>query len=431
MLISAGRLARVMGSAKIEGPVGKANERFGWPGSISYSSYRMSNMRIMILSTDYPQFLGSLYGARPGLAEASYSEQAKVRQESLFGFSDYYSRNFRAHGHEANEIRVNNPWMQHAWAREAGFTVAPPATQAAPTRGTASRLVRKLLRPVVRPFRSPAGSVQISAWEAEILRAQIDDFRPDVILNQEPHHISSRFMQGLRVPGRIIAGQIASAIPVGENFHGYDVVFSSLPNIVDFVRKRGIRGEMVRLGFEPSILDALGPQPARDIELSFVGGLSPEHVGRIQFLEHIARHAPLKLWGLGIERIEKSSPLHACYQGQAWGREMYNILRRSRVTLNFHIDLSEGWANNMRLYEATGMGAALLTDAKKNLHEMFEPGREVATYVTAQDCVDQANFLLSDETQRAALGDAGQKRVIESHGYYRRTGELIEIFKTF
>ncbi len=44
---------------------------------------------------------------------------------------------------------------------------------------------------------------------------------------------------------------------------------------------------------------------------------------------------------------------------------MYEVIRRSRVTLNFHIDLAEGWANNMRLYEATVVGTLLLTDWKK------------------------------------------------------------------
>lgn len=390
----------------------------------------MFNMRIMILSTDYPQFLRSLYDATPGLTQQSYSEQVKVREESLFGFSDYYSRHFRVRGHDAKEIRVNNPWIQQAWARESGFAIDPPSERAPPKRNAVSRVARNILRPIIRPFRRSVRFGHISPWEATILHAQIEEFRPDVILNQEPHHISSRFMQGLRVPGRVIAAQIASAIPPGEDFRGYDTVFSSLPNIVEFVRKGGGRADLVRLGFEPAILDALGPAPERDIELSFVGGLTPEHAGRIQFLEYVARRTPLKIWGLGIEKIEKSSPLHACYQGQAWGRDMYNILRRSCVTLNFHIDLSEGWANNMRLYEATGMGAALLTDAKKNLHEMFEPGREVATYVTAQDCVERIKFLLDNEPQRAALAAAGQKRVIESHSYYNRTGEMIEIFKS-
>jgi spore maturation protein CgeB len=281
----------------------------------------------------------------------------------------------------------------------------------------------------VRSLRSPVRG-GITDREAAILRAQIEDFRPNVILNQEPHYHSSEFLGTLRRPGIKIAGQIASELPAGETFQAYDLMFSSLPNIVDWIRGQGVRAEMVRLGFEPTILEALGPQPARDIGLSFVGSLSPHHAGRIEWLEYLARRAPLKLWGSGIHLLPKTSPLHACHQGEAWGRGMYEVLRRSRITLNNHIDLAEGWANNMRLYEATGMDTALLTDAKKNLHEIFAPGEEVATYTTPQDCLEQVQALLADEDRRAAIAAAGQRRAIESHSYFNRTREMADILKT-
>jgi spore maturation protein CgeB len=44
----------------------------------------------------------------------------------------------------------------------------------------------------------------------------------------------------------------------------------------------------------------------------------------------------------------------------------------------------------MRLYEATGAGALLLTDDGTNLPELFEPGREVVVYSDAEDLVDTA-----------------------------------------
>ncbi len=50
---------------------------------------------------------------------------------------------------------------------------------------------------------------------------------------------------------------------------------------------------------------------------------------------------------------------------------MYQVLRRSRITLNSHIDLAGREAGNMRLFEATGVGAFLLTDFKDNLHTLF------------------------------------------------------------
>ena len=42
--------------------------------------------------------------------------------------------------------------------------------------------------------------------------------------------------------------------------------------------------------------------------------------------------------------------------------------------------MAKSYANNMRLYEATGVGALLVTDWKENLGEMFEPGKEVVAY---------------------------------------------------
>jgi hypothetical protein len=46
---------------------------------------------------------------------------------------------------------------------------------------------------------------------------------------------------------------------------------------------------------------------------------------------------------------------------------MNEILAHSQVTLNRQIEAAEGSANNMRLFEATGVGAMLVTDDGKNL----------------------------------------------------------------
>ena len=64
---------------------------------------------------------------------------------------------------------------------------------------------------------------------------------------------------------------------------------------------------------------------------------------------------------------------------------MYRVLARTRVAMNRHGDIAEGHANNMRLFEATGAGALLATEAADNLPELFEPGREVLAYRDADD----------------------------------------------
>jgi spore maturation protein CgeB len=389
-------------------------------------------MRILVLNTDYPRFLQALYGENEGLQDATYREQMAFRNATLFGGADFYSRNFLAHGHASAELHVNNRWIQYAWARENGLDISPPPSPrddgVAATPGLKAR-VKTLLRPVLVPLTKPFRHYRMPAWEAAVMLAQIEAFRPDVILNQEITYIDNKTLLPLRARGIGIMGQLASPLAAQESYSAYDLIISSLPNLVEHFRSKQVRAEFNQLAFEPSVLDALGPQPPRDIDLSFVGSLSPEHHTRIRMLEFIARNARLKVWGNGIERLPPSSPLHACYQGEAWGRDMFNVLRRSRITLNRHIDMAEGWANNMRLYEATGMGAMLLTDAKRNLAEIFRPSIEVANYTSDEDCAAQIRHYLADEPARAAIAAAGQKRAVEDQTYYNRTGEIIDLIR--
>ena len=116
--------------------------------------------------------------------------------------------------------------------------------------------------------------------------------------------------------------------------------------------------------------------------------------------------------------------------GQAWGREMYQILRKSRITLNHHGDIAP-YANNMRLYEATGIGALLVTDWKENLHEMFEPGKEVVAYRTPEECVDLVKYYLDHDEEREVIAHAGQQRTLREHTYYQRMHELMAIARNY
>lgn len=45
------------------------------------------------------------------------------------------------------------------------------------------------------------------------------------------------------------------------------------------------------------------------------------------------------------------------------------------------------------------MGACLVTDWKENLHEMFEPEKEVVTYRSADEMVEKVNYLLAHDEE--------------------------------
>src|SRR5450631_238396 len=217
-------------------------------------------MRILVLNADYPRFLAWLYGRQPGLEHAAYAAQMTARNASLFGVADFYSKNFAALGHPAADIHANNPWLQAAWAREHGMAVGQP--QAAAERvnlpGWLERAVTPF-KPLLRPLARKVGlSPRLDTQAEAILLAQIEEFRPDLVLNQDLFHVDSRLMRRVKGIGSpILVGQVGIEPSRGEDWSVYDLMISQLPTTVKFFRALGRRAEVDHLAFEPDILDAL------------------------------------------------------------------------------------------------------------------------------------------------------------------------------
>ena len=163
--------------------------------------------------------------------------------------------------------------------------------------------------------------------------------------------------------------------------------------------------------------------------MSFVGGISRHHNKAIPLLERLARETGIQFFGYGAESLEPGSAIVARHRGEVWGLEMYRTLARSRVTLNRHINVAENYANNMRLYEATGVGAMLLTDRKDNLGELFQVGREVVDYQSPDEAIELIRYYGEHAEEAAAIARAGQQRTLREHTYARRMEELLPILR--
>ncbi len=392
-------------------------------------------MRILILNTDYPEFLRWLYAQHPGLEKKSYLEQIQARAESLFGVADFYSSNLQKLCHEAYDIHTNNMFTQKAWAEEHGISMKGLSTWTMwrkeilqKAKDAAKRTPLRRMKPFLKSFLQPQNSQP--SWFYEILAEQIKYYKPDIILNQAMDGLSSSFLKEMKPHVKLLVGQISSPIPEGEQWNNYDLVISSLPNHIRYFRDLGIPAELNRLGFEMGILSRLDTNPD-PIPVSFVGSFSKIHQIRIHLLEYLCSKHKIFVWGNNLDNLHPNSPIRSCYQGAAWGIDMYRILRASKITLNNHEKIQQSYANNMRLYEATGAGTLLLTDWKENLHEMFEPEKEVATYKNPEECLERIQYYLEHEEERSAIAHAGQQRTLREHTYEQRMKELINIVKKY
>jgi len=271
-------------------------------------------------------------------------------------------------------------------------------------------------------------SASQDSWYYDILAAQIREAKPDIVLNEAMNWLSSDFLRELKPQIRLLVGQHAATKLREENdYTVYDLIVSSFPPTIDWFRQNGIPAELNRLGFEPRVLSEIKPEK-RIFDVTFIGRfVAGIYDSRARFLELLCeRIEQVKVWGTGVDELPVTSPIRRCYMGQAWGREMYEILRKSRITLNHHGDIAP-YANNMRLYEATGIGALLVTDWKENLHEMFEPGKEVVAYRTPEECVDLVKYYLDHDEERELIAHAGQQRTLREHTYYERMQEFMGI----
>ncbi len=258
-----------------------------------------------------------------------------------------------------------------------------------------------------------------------MVKEQIKRARPDVLYVQHIAYFPPEFLFEVKQYTKLLVGQIASDHPPVHFYKPYDLVLTSLPNFLAFFKEHQIPAEYFKIAFEPTVLGKAKPQKLYDC--TFVGGFGHHHRKGREHLEAVARALPLALFGPNLNGISTDSPLKDCYRGPAWGRDMYNILQSSKIGLNRHADFAGDYANNMRLYEVTGSGALLITDAKCNMSDLFEVGKEVVVYNNADELIDLVRYYLTHDQEREAIAKAGQKRTLQEHTYFHRMQELISI----
>ncbi len=99
---------------------------------------------------------------------------------------------------------------------------------------------------------------------------------------------------------------------------------------------------------------------------------------------------------------------------------MYRIYQNSKIVINRHGEVSREYANNMRMYEATGCGALLVTEDKDNLKDLFEPYKEVTPYKSTTEAISLIDWVLNNWDRAKEIAIRGQARTLRDHTYERR-----------
>lgn len=379
-------------------------------GSLVVAKRSGEPVRILIVDHYYDAVIDWIYRQDSRLARKSYETQRARIDDALFGQTSFEVAALRALGHDAWDCLVNVRPLQEAWAAEHDMRLSPPTRWG----------MRRRRTWVPWPRRSD------TRWMREGLLAQIRALRPDMIVIQSMDLLEPEIVATVRQETRFVVGLVATELPSTWTYASYDMVVSSIPDIVDRFRQQGTDAEWLPLAFEAALLD-LVPRVERDVEVSFVGSFSTRYADRRELLEAVAGAAPLRTWTADLTALPEDSAIRPTIQGAVWGREMYEVLARSRLTINTHGRIAGNAANNLRLFEGTGMGALLVTDSRSNLGDLFEPGREVVTYRDPRECAEVVGYYLAHPREAEAIAAAGQWRTLRDHTWRDRMQRLVDL----
>ncbi|MFN6199252.1 MAG: glycosyltransferase [Aphanizomenon sp.] len=377
-------------------------------------SYKIAN-----LTTFYGSYLYQFYQINPDFKKQTFVEQQNALFADLFGWSDFLAKNLINLGYEAIQIVGNAEFIQKQWAIE-----------------YEQRYVE-------------------NNWIYDIVKAQIKQFNPDILFIEDPFAFAKDFIQEIKAENpniRLVMMYICVDFNDWTTFKASDVVITCTDWIYKKLKNENVNAFLIKHGFEKSILQKINQNHNKNYDLSFVGNLFSSHKQRYELIKNLMEEVNISIWTpslnnniysllkLGIKSMvtgniikyidqEINISLRYRYQGQAFGKKMYEIISQSKITLNNHIDDAKNEAANMRLFEATGVGTCLLTDWKENLHELFEPDREVVTYKSVEECIEKVKWLLDHPQEREAIAKAGQARTLKDHTFAQRAIQLDEIIK--
>jgi len=355
--------------------------------------------RFLIVNDDYGESMEPLYRDNPGLWARSFDEQYAARMRTHFLYNNYYSLNLQKLGHKAIDLHCNNRFMQYAWAVENNLMQRKPEHS--------KEFIQSLPQD----------------WLAAVFQAQVKIYKPDVLVDITMNPITWNILDSIKPEVPLIIGHYSSPVfHEMENMSAYDMFVTPYSNYIDRLHKAGKICEYIELGFESTLLDSIDTRGDRPIDVAFVGGFTIHHTqGTDLFNSLAAQGISMDLYGYAQESL--SPQARKFFKGECFGIDMFKLYSKAKIVINRHPNVFDS-AGNLRLFEATGMGACLITDDMKNLDLLFTPGTEATTYRSPQHCAERIRYYLQHDDERKQIALNGQRRTLSEYTYYHRMTKL-------
>ncbi|MEZ7892925.1 MAG: glycosyltransferase [Candidatus Wallbacteria bacterium] len=396
-------------------------------------------MKILRLNEFDTKYIYEFYSKNTGLAEKNYVEQEKALEYDAYSYHGAWKYYLNMAGHECEEIVTNNAFMVKSFIKENGM---------------------------------PKNSKP-----EDVIAFHVKKIKPEILIFNSTNYKMLKAIKYKNTYLKLIIPWCGSAICDIRIFKDADFTLSCAPETVNYFRNLGLKSEHLDHGFDPRINLRLKSEENEGDFLTFIGQIIPKndfHIQREIFLKKLAENFKLSIYSpkfnvsifndikavlsaniylffallkkIGINEkwlykipilgkfanknnviglIKMNEVLEKIAKPGVFGLEMFQIIKNSKMVLNFHADSSPEYASNMRLFEITGVGSCMISDFKKNLNNLFEIDKEVISYKSFEECVEKIRWLVDNPNKIKEISENGQKRCLKDHGISNR----IEVFE--
>jgi spore maturation protein CgeB len=148
---------------------------------------------------------------------------------------------------------------------------------------------------------------------------------------------------------------------------------------------------------------------------------------RLEMVRTLAPFAPVVAGDEGWEKLLNQAQFRLLPEIDYFGG-LPGFYSRCTVNLNA-TSLQMKTGLNQRVFDVPACGGFLLTDARRQLEELFEVGREAIAYGSAAELEDLTRYYLAHDGERRRVIEKGRARVLADHTYVHRLSRLVELMR--
>lgn len=229
----------------------------------------------------------------------------------------------------------------------------------------------------------------------------------------------------------------------------FNLFYTNAIGSLDGYKQIGVQAKLLPFAADPTF-----HRPLRNLkktDLVVVGGLRPERVRLVEAMR--ASNLKVRCYGDGwpIPAPEPAGHLPGFLGklfpkiafrsnqnkgGQPLSTEVHGedhvvAINSGTVYLSFARTMA-GFTNvKVGVFEAAACGACILVQDFSEIHEYFEPGKEIVTYTSEADAVAKAHHLCRNRRTASQIGEAARRRVLLEHSWEHRWQNVLKDINDF